>query len=171
MKLRLLGAFILAPSSLMAELTHVEMQAASIRDEAAKVPAPEIWWLRPRVETWRSFDFIQLDGDTKQQLLAALRESKYSATAGNYLLLDVDFEEAQKRAQGFLVLRTVGQETTKALKIRENAMDSKTLSFVDVTLFSPEKQKFAQKWTGSLEGIKLEIDYRSLLLKAIAGKK
>ena len=170
MKLRLLAAFILAPSSLMAELTHVEKQAASIRDEAAKVPAPEIWWLRPRVETWRSFDFIQLDGDTKQQILAALKESKYSATAGNYFLLDVDFEEAQKRAQGFLVLRTVGQKSTTALKIRENAVDRKTLSFVDVTLFSPEEKKFAQQWTGSLEGIKLEIDYRSLLLKAIAGK-
>ena len=85
-------------------------------------------------------------------------------------MLDVDFEEAQKGAQGFLVLRTVGQKTTKALKIRKNAMDSKTLSFVDVTLFSPEKQNFAQQWTGSLEGIELDLDYRSLLLKAVAGK-
>lgn len=170
MKVRLLAAFILATSSLMAELTHVEKQAASIRDESAKVPAPEIWWLRPRVETWRSFEFIQIKGDTKQQLLAALKESKYSATGGNYLMLDVGFEEGQKRAQGFLVLRMVGQKTTKALKIRENAVDKKTLSFVDVTLFSPENQKFAQQWTGSLEGIKLETDYRSLLLKAVSGK-
>ena len=170
MKLRLLAAFILAPSSLMAELTHVEKQAASIRDEAAKVPAPEIWWLRPRVETWRSFDFIQLDGDTKQQLLAALKESKYSVTGGDVFMLDFDFKEAQKGAQGFLVLRTVGQKTTKALKISEVAVDKKTLSFVDVTLFSPEEKKFAFDRTGSLEGIKLEIDYRSLLLKAIAGK-
>jgi hypothetical protein len=85
-------------------------------------------------------------------------------------MLDVDFNEAQKRAQGFLVLRTVGQKTTTALKIRMNAVDSKTLSFVDVTFFSPEEKKFASQWTGSLEGIKLEIDYRSVLLKTVAGK-
>lgn len=170
MKLCLLVALILLPSRLPAEITHIEKQAASIREESAKFPAPEIWWLRPRVETWRSFDFILLGGDTKEQILAALKESKYSATGGDYFMLDVDFNEAQKRAQGFLVLRTVGQKTTTALKIRMNAVDSKTLSFVDVTFFSPEEKKFASQWTGSLEGIKLEIDYRSVLLKTVAGK-
>lgn len=170
MKICLFVAFILAPLSLLAEITQIERQAASIREESAKVPAPEIWWLRPRVETWRSFDFIQLEGDTKQHLLAALKESKYSATGGDVLMLDIEFEEAQKRAQGFLVLRTVGQNTTKALRISAVAVDKKTLSFVDVTLFSPEEKKFAFERTGSLEGIKLEFDYRSALLKTVAPK-
>lgn len=124
----------------------------------------QVWWLRPANEKWSEYEFRQITGEGRKILLRLISESKFDPMAGDYALLDLDFETANKRGQGFLVLKR--KDSMEGFRLKATVFNKQALIRITPGKFDPAAKIFhlsKHPPDAPFEGYVLQGEFRGIL--------
>lgn len=120
---------------------------------------PKIWWLRPVNPEWTIFEGIQI---LDENLISILKSGKYDKSAGNYNLMDVRYERAEKSGQGIIVIDN--GKNTIGFQFMANMVNRNTLGRIHIKNFDLQNKVISYFFDGTFAGLVFDENFRTFLL-------
>ncbi len=147
-----------------------DSRVAQLKQHFVANPKGNLWWIIPLDEKWQKFRFLKLSEAGRDDFFRMLDVAEFSDMAGNYTLMDLPYQDVDKRGQGFLVLESINKGGLFGFEIKPTAVNKKALVFVEVSKINPSKNIILYKYNTVLQGVVLKDDFRALLQKERAAE-